>query len=373
MDQKAKALVLSINEGKADIHGIGVDVCKDVPVNDITPISMYQFCEAIAADIFHRVGIQKHEAPECFSAMTERIHKGGLLDDSTLERYKGMTFLKHTLLTFRTIQQRTDKPFCLPAGAMGSIIAAVAYRKLRPATDGFRRQNEDFFKVFGELNVVQWLPVAIQVWYKVKGRTFAIELDQNCHKPVATLRKVDGQSLWVILTRMPDMNTYEDIFRKTFSPATSVSGPAVPKLEPSDDPIASIEPNDTYNEPIPLSDDDEAEENTLTLRDYTRQMKALGKRLATPDRAIARRARREIMKKPDQSGQQEDGELGPPKEYFDCYTHFKDLWETCLKNRVSIPNSLRVLIDHHCTPSQVFHLMELEKEHLAETGMEVDG
>ncbi|KAK2690965.1 hypothetical protein QWA68_010801 [Fusarium oxysporum] len=396
MDRKAIALVLSINEGTADIHGIGVDVCKDVPVHDITPTRMYQFCEAIAADIFHEAGIQKHGAAECFSAMTERIYKGGLLEDSTLERYRGMTFLKHSLLTYMTIQARTEKTVCPPASVMGSIIAAIAYRKLQPATEGFLQQNEDFVKLFGELNAIQWLPVAIQVWSKVKGRAFAIELDENSQKPVAALRKVDGKSLWVVTTRMPDMNRYEDIFRKTFYPAIPKTGPVVPKPEPSDGPLLSIEPNDTSNEPITLSDDDKMEDNAITLRDYTRQMKSLGKRLATPDRAIVKRLRREILKNPDQPQAKEQhvdveellrsnlennikhavkeaiANVRQTQEHFDTYGRYKDIWKICLRHHGGIPDSLRDLVTHHCTPSQVFHLTELEKEHLAEMYMEVE-
>lgn len=173
---------------------------------------------------------------------------------------------------------------------------------------------------------------------------------------------------------MPAINKYENVLRSVLcpgGPAVQPAGPTIPKLERSDNALPSIEPNDTTNEPIAVSDDDESEDNAMTLRDFTRQMKILGKRLATPDRAVARRARKEIMKKPGQVGEEEVEDVGPPKDYFDSYTHLKDVWKTCLQNSVSIPNSLRVLVDHHCTPSQVFHLTELEKEHQME--MEVDG
>ncbi|KAF4501096.1 hypothetical protein FAGAP_2681 [Fusarium agapanthi] len=373
MDPKAEALVRRINEGTADIRGIRVDVCKELPVHEITPTSMYQFCDAIAADIFHTVGIRKDEAAECFDAISERIHNGRLLRDSTLGRYGGMNFLRHLALKVTTLHAKTGKTICIPAHAMGSMIAAIVYRKLRPTGEEFFRKNEDLVKVFGELNGIQWLPVAIQVWDKVKGRAFAIQLDENIRKPIPRLQKVDGKSLWVVTTRMPDVNKHGEVFRRTFFPAIPESGRIVPKTEPDENALPSIEPHHTSNEPIPLSDDEESEDNIFTLRDYTRQMKILGKRLATPDRAIARRARREMLKMPDQVGEQEVEEVGPPKEYFDSYTHLKDVWKTCLKNRVSIPNSLRVLVDHHCTPSQVFHLMELEKDHLAEMEMEIDG
>ncbi|KAF5618012.1 hypothetical protein F25303_13133 [Fusarium sp. NRRL 25303] len=368
-----EALARSINDETVDIHNIGVDVCRNSPLPPIPPAKMHRLCQAITADIFYSAGVQRHEARECFDAMAGCIHKDRLLEDVTLEHYGGINFLKQTLSTCRIFQARTKKPVCIPANAMGSILAAVAYRKHRPSSEAFLRNNQDFVKLFSELNLIQWLPVAIRMWAKIKGNVFAIELNERSYKPVVTLQKVGGRRLRVVTTRMPHMNRYEDIFRKTFSPATSNPDPVVPKLEPDDNVLPSVEPNDISNEAITLSDDDETEEDTITLREYTRQMKTLAKRLTTPDRAIAKRARGDILKKPDEVGEQEVEEFGPPKEYFDSYTHLKDVWKTCLQNQVSIPNSLRVLVDHHCTPSQVFHLTELEKEHIDEMEMEVDG
>ncbi|KAF5611421.1 uncharacterized protein FSUBG_2254 [Fusarium subglutinans] len=373
MDQNQNALALSINDETVDIHGIGVDVCKNIPYRHIIPAKIHRLHEAITADILHSAGFQKHEAEKCFKAIRERISSNQPLRHSTLDQFEGMGFLRQHSSKILRIHAGTKKIVCPPAHVMGCVIAAVAYRKLQPAHEGFFQENKDVVKVFGELNGIQWLSVAIQVWDKVRSCAFVIELDENNENPVAEIRTVNGASRWVVTTRMPDMNKYESVLRNAFCPAVQPSGPTVPKLESDDNLLPSVEPNDATNEPIPMSDDDETEDNTFTLRDFTRQMKTLGKRLATPDRAIARHARREIMKKPDQVGQQEVGALGPPKEYFDSYTHFKDVWKTCLQNRVSIPNSLRVLVDHHCTPSQVFHLMELEKEHLAEMEMEIDG
>ncbi|KAF5628118.1 uncharacterized protein FTJAE_8993 [Fusarium tjaetaba] len=354
IESDAEALVQSINDGTVDIHGIGIDVCEDVPVRDIATTSMFQLCEAIATDIFHAAGIHKHDAPESSNSVTTRVHNHAHRVES------------HEI----TGGYRED--YLHPSHVMISMIAAIAYRKLRPHTREFFRKNEDLVKVFGELNGIQWLPIAIQVWAKVKSSPFAIELDQNCQKPVAKFQKVNGKSLWIVTTKMPDVNKYEEVFRGVFCPEVSAAGPADPKLEPSEAPLPSIEPNYTPKALITLTDDDdEMEGNAMTLRDYTRHMKILGKRLATPDRAVARRARREILKKPGEVQEQQVEEIGPPKEYFDSYTHLKDVWKTCLQNGVSIPNSLRILVDHHCTPSQVFHLTELEKEHQME--MEVDG
>ncbi|KAL5602433.1 hypothetical protein FOBRF1_009966 [Fusarium oxysporum] len=51
--------------------------------------------------------------------------------------------------------------------------------------------------------------------------------------------------------------------------------------------------------------DHESEDVAITLKDYTRQMKTLRKRLASPDRAIVKQIRGEIMKGPDQSERKE--------------------------------------------------------------------
>ncbi|PNP61284.1 hypothetical protein FNYG_13970 [Fusarium nygamai] len=371
MDSAAEALATSINDETVDIHAIGVDVCKHVPHRHIIPVKLHRLHQAIAADILHSAGIQKHEAEDSFKTICERIDSNRPLRETTLDYFEGMSFLRQHSSKVMRLHASTKKIVCPPAHVMGCVIAAVAYRRLRPTKEDFFQENKDVVKVFGELNAIQWLSVALQVWEKVRACAFTIELDENSEKPVAEIRKVKGKSCWVVKTRMPEKNIYEDILRNAFCPAIQPSDPAIPKLEPDDSVLPTIEPNDATNEPIPLSDDDEAEGNAITLRDYTRQMKILGKRLATPDRAVARRARKEIMKKPGQVGEQEVEDIGPPKEYFDSYTHLKDVWKTCLQNGVSIPNSLRVLVDHHCTPSQVFHLTELEKEHQME--MEVDG
>ncbi|RBA17464.1 hypothetical protein FPRO05_02188 [Fusarium proliferatum] len=364
-----KALARSINDETVNIHAIGVDVCEKIPHRHIIPIKIHQLYEAIAADILYSVGIQKHEAEAPFKAICERIDSTKPLRYSKLDDYEGMNFLQQHSAKVVRLHASTKMITCPPAHVMGCIVAAVAYRKLKPTNERFFQENKDIVKVFGELNVIQWLPVAVQVWDQVRSSSFTIELDPNIETPVAKRRKVNGTSVLVVTTRMPDMNKYESILRNTFCPAVQPSDPTVPKLEPEDNALPSVEPQDTINKPVPLSDDDEAESNTITLRDYTRHMKIHEKRLASPDRAIAKRARRSIMKKPEQ----EAAEVGPPKEFFDSYMHLKDVWKTCLQNQVSIPNGLRVLVDYHCTPSQVFHLMELEKEHLAEVGMEVDG
>jgi hypothetical protein len=327
-ESKAKSLALDIYQETLDIHRIGVDVCKNVPLREVIPVKMPELCEAITTDIFNSVGIQKHEAEECFSAMARKINGSGLLRHSNLESLEHVSFILENLSKVARLQASTGKIMCPPAHVMGCVIAAIVYRKLRPTNEEFFSRSEHLVKVFGELNGIQWLSVAIQVFGKVNSRAFIVELDETCQEPMAELKLVGRGPFWVVTTKMPPQNNYEAIFRNVLypdGPAVQPSGPKIPKLERSDNALPSVEPNDTTNEPMVLSDDDESEDNTMTLRDFTRQMKILGKKLATPDRAIARRARREILKKPAQVGEQEVKDIGPPKESFDSYTHLKDV------------------------------------------------
>ncbi|KAG5747293.1 hypothetical protein H9Q69_002495 [Fusarium xylarioides] len=325
MESEAESLATKINDETVDICAIGVDVCKNIPFHNIIPASIHRLHQAITTDILRSVGFQRHEAESCFLAICERINSNRPLRYSTLDHFEGMSFLQQHSSKAMILHASTKKIVCPPAHVMGCVIVAVAYRKLHPSNEDFFQENKDFVKVFGELNGIQWLSVAIRVFHKVRACAFTIELDENSEKPVAKVRKVNGESHWVVKTRMPEMNRYESILRNALCPAAQPSGPAIPKLESDDSVLPTVEPNDTTNEPIPLSDDDETEDNAMTLRDYTRQMKILGKRLATPDRAVARRARKEIMKKPGQVGEQEVEDIGLPKEYFDSYTHLKDV------------------------------------------------
>ncbi|EWG44912.1 hypothetical protein FVEG_05875 [Fusarium verticillioides 7600] len=396
MDEKAEAFVSSINDETVDIHGIGVDVCKDVPLRLISPAMIHRLHKAIAADIFHSVEIQKREAGECFSAMIERIASSNLLHHSKLEDCEAMDFIRQSLLKVMRLNTNTGKIVCPPAHVMGCLIAAIAYRNLEPSNEEFFQKNEDLVKVFGELNGIQWLSVAIQVFAEVGPRVFLIELDEACQKPVAKLQNLDGNLCWVVTTRMPQVNRFEDILRQVLGSTHQSPSPVYPKLEPHDRPLLSVEPDDTPNSPIAPSEDDELENTAITLRDYSLQMKTLGKRLATPNRAIVKRRRREILKSPDQphakhqhvdveellrSNLEENikhavkeaiADVRQTQEHFDTYSRYKDLWMICVQHQTGVPESLRDLVKHHCTPSQVFHLTELEKEHLAEEEIEVE-
>ncbi|KAF5550153.1 hypothetical protein FPHYL_9475 [Fusarium phyllophilum] len=396
MDEKAEALAVSINDETVDIHGIGVDVCKNVPHRYISPAMIHRLYKAIAADIFHSVEIQTREAGDCFSAMIERIASSKLLHHSKLEDCEAMDFIRQSLLKVMRLHTNTGKIACPPAHIMGCLIAAIAYRNLEPSNDEFFQKNEDFVKVFGELNGIQWLSVAIQVFAEVGPRVFLIELDEACQKPVAKLQNLGGKLCWVVTTRMPQVNRFEDILRQVLGPTNETPSPVCPRLEPHDRPLLSVEPDDTPNNPSALSEYDEMEDTAITLRDYTQQTKTLGKRLATPDKAIVKRLRPENLKNPDQSQAKDQhvdveellrcsleenikhavkeaiADVRQTQEHFDTYSRYKDVWMICVRHQGGVPESLRDLVKHHCTPSQVFHLMELEKEHLAEEEMEVE-
>ncbi|CCT63611.1 uncharacterized protein FFUJ_05241 [Fusarium fujikuroi IMI 58289] len=391
-----EALAWSINDETVDVHGIGVDVCRNVPLHHISPAMIHRLHKAIAADIFHSMGIQRSEAGDCFGAMIERITSSRLLHHSKLEDCEAIDFIRQSLIKVIRLHTQTGKIVCPPAHIMGCLIAAIAYRKLQPVNEEFFQNNEDLVKVFGEHNGIQWLSVAIQVFAEVGPRVFIIELDEACLKPVSKLQILDGISSWVVTTRMPQVNRFEGVISQFFGLTHRTPSPVYPKLEPHDRPLLSVEPDDIPNSPISLNEDDEMEDTTITLHDYTRQMNSLGKRLATPDRATVKRIRREILKNPDQSQATDQhvdveellrfnleknikhavkeaiADVRQTQEYFDTYSRYKDVWMICVRQQGGVPESLRDLVKHHCTPSQVFHLLELEKEHLAKEEVEVE-
>ncbi|RKL35808.1 hypothetical protein BFJ72_g8508 [Fusarium proliferatum] len=396
MDEKAEALALITRDNKIDIHRIGVDVCKNFPLHHIHRAQIRRLYTDITVDICHSVGIQQSEASAYTSAMIERIDHTGLLYPTKLDDYEAMGFIRQSLLKVMRLHTQTGKIVCPPAHVMGCLIAAVAYRRLQPDSEEFFQKNEDLVKVFGELNVIQWLSVAIQVFAEVGSRVFIIELDEACQKPVAKLEQLGGNTCWVVTTKMPQVNRFEDILRQVLDSTYKTPSPVYPKLEPHDRPLLSVEPDDIPNSPISLNEDDEMEDTTITLHDYTRQMNSLGKRLATPDRATVKRIRREILKNPDQSQATDQhvdveellrfnleknikhavkeaiADVRQTQEYFDTYNRYKDVWMICVRQQGRVPESLRDLVKHHCTPSQVFHLLELEKEHLAKEEVEVE-
>ncbi|KAF9768907.1 hypothetical protein IL306_013756 [Fusarium sp. DS 682] len=234
MDQKATELVNAINEGTADIHNIGVDVCSIVPVQKIQVSRLNYLYERIISDIFYEACLEKDQAKNCFLAILERLFDGKLLWASTLDNYIGLNFIRKGIQKAMTLQSQANEIACAPANILGCAIAAIVYRKLEIDTKNFIR-DEDLVKFFGKLNGIQWLPVAIQVWDKIKGAPFGIQVDRKAKRPIAKKRMIDGGERWVVRTRVPEMNRYENIFR-----------------------------------------------------DYTRQMKSLGKRLASPGRAVVK-------------------------------------------------------------------------------------
>lgn len=187
IESNAESIAPDISQETLDIHRIGVDIYKNVPLRHVVPVTMFQVCEAITTDIFHSVGIQKREASDCFCAMAERIGNTNLLHHSKLENYGALDFIRQSLLKVVRLQAKTGKIVCPPAHIMGCIVAAVAYRKLLPENEGFFHNNKDLVKVFGELNSIQWLSVAVQMWNQVKSKWFIIELDEARQKPVAEL------------------------------------------------------------------------------------------------------------------------------------------------------------------------------------------
>ncbi|KAF4337317.1 hypothetical protein FBEOM_8830 [Fusarium beomiforme] len=172
------------------------------------------------------------------------------------------------------LQTRTNQIVCTPAPTLGSAIAAIIYRKLRPRHEKFseiHEENKALVNFFGWFNGVQWLPIAIQVWKRTRGQPFIIELDESFERPVAKGRGVGDDSYWVVKTRMPDMNKYENTFRNVFDPEGEDLGYMMPKLEIYDEALISIEESDTeiLSSPSlnPQNDDREMDGNAISLLD----------------------------------------------------------------------------------------------------------
>ncbi|SPJ72820.1 uncharacterized protein FTOL_02549 [Fusarium torulosum] len=322
-------IVFMINLGMK-VRNIGIDVCPKMPVNELIREKTIEFCQGIVAEIFEAAGVRKEQARQCYDEMVNRVMNGGFLKATTLANYGGW------------------KIACLPASLLASAIAVVDFRKLRPRSGKVSQAHRDFTRMFGDMNVMQWLPIAIRVFKRTEGRPFVIEIDQEedtkpmivpsnaCDRPLSSVENAE---------RAPSKSTL---------PST----------------------------PDPTIDND-------TLREYAREMKKLGKRLASPERATVKRLRRRISEfadhadKKDQDMRSERNVRGSERKFmlgrkgmkttvpkakkpFDVYRHYKALWKSSLNENGTIPESLRELVHHHCDSNQIFHLTEMERDFVPE-------
>jgi hypothetical protein len=343
-------IVFMINLGMK-VRNVGIDVCPKMPVNELIREKTLVFCQGIVAEIFEAAGVRKEQARQCYDEMVNRVMNGGFLKATTLANYGGWkslyTYIEETL----ALQAKTHNIACLPASLLASAIAVVDFRKLRPRSGKVSQAHRDFTRMFGDMNIMQWLPIAIRVFEGTEGRPFVIEIDQEVSQPVIRLETWEGQRVWIVRTRKPDPNIYEAVFRDAIGTNTRDEEDTKLIIVPSnvcDRPLSSVENAERTPSKSTLPSTPDPTIDNDTLREYAREMEKLGKRLASPERATVKRLRRgisEFADHADKKGQdmrtesnviESEGMFMPgrkgmkitlpkAKRPFDVYGHYKAL------------------------------------------------
>ncbi|KAM0442710.1 hypothetical protein ACHAQK_003763 [Fusarium lateritium] len=291
-------IVFMINLGMK-VRNVGIDICPKIPVNELIRDKELAFIEGIIAEIFEAAGVWQEQAPHCWDEMVNRVMNGGFLKATTLTNYGGWKSLYTHLEETLALQAKTNNIACLPASFLASATAVVAFRKLRPRSGKVKQPHRDFARMFGDMNVMQWLPIAILVWERTEGRPFVIELDQELSEPVVRQETWDGQKVWIVRARKPDSNIYEAVFRDAIGIDNRDEEETKPMIVPSnacDRPLLSVENDERTPSKLTLPSTPDHDVDNETLREYAREMKQLGKRLPSSERATVKRLRRGITK-----------------------------------------------------------------------------
>ncbi|KIL93020.1 hypothetical protein FAVG1_04201 [Fusarium avenaceum] len=289
-------IVFMINLGMK-VRNIGIDVCPKMPVNELIREKTLAFCQGIVAEIFEAAGVRKDQARQCWDEMVNRVMNGGFLKATTLANYGGWKSLHVHIEETLALQAKTDNIVCMPASLLASAIAAIAFRKLRPRSGKASKAHRDFTRMFGDMNVIQWLPIAIRVWERTEGRPFIIELGQEGIEPVIRLETREGQLVWIVKTRRQAPNIYESVFRDAIDTDTRDEEDKSFMVVPSnvcDRPLPSVENDERTPSKSTLPSTPDSRIDNDTLREYAREMKKLGKRLSSQERATVKRLRRGI-------------------------------------------------------------------------------
>ncbi|EKJ75299.1 hypothetical protein FPSE_04488 [Fusarium pseudograminearum CS3096] len=169
----------------------------------------------------------------------------------------------------------------------------------------------------------------------------------------------------------------------------SASKEPIGKSEPDEVPMGSIASVIVEDSPETEPQQHQSLEphtpDSKTLRGHARQMKALGKRLPSPDQRFVKRVRRDIRQFAKLSDQKEEemvleresmrsrnppsSEHAPQARSIDLFGRYKMLWKGILRENGSIPESLRELVRHDCDSNQLFYLEETEADFLAANAM----
>jgi hypothetical protein len=297
------------------VRNVGIDVCPKMPVNELIREKTLKFCQGIVTEIFEAAGVRKEQGRQCWEEMVNRVMNGGFLKATTLANYGGWKSLCTHIEETLALQTKTHNFACLPASLLASAIAVVDFRKLRPRSGKVSQAHKDFTRMFGDMNVMQWLPIAIRVFERTEGRPFVIELDQEVSEPVIRQEPWEGQRVWIVRTRKPDPNIYEAVFREAVGTDTRDEEDTKPTIVPSsacDRPLASVENAERTPSKSTLPSTPDPRIDNDTLREYAREMKRLGKRLSSPERATVKRLRRGISEFADHADMR-DQDMGSEK------------------------------------------------------------
>ncbi|KAG5658641.1 hypothetical protein KAF25_010822 [Fusarium avenaceum] len=300
-------IVSMINLGMK-VHTIGVDMCRIIPVDELIHEKKLAFCEGIFAEIFEAAGFRREQARQCWDRMVNRLMNDEFLEATTITNYSGRTrSLCNNIEETLALQAKTDKIACMPASFLASVIAAIAFQKLRPQGGRMPPKGQrEFTRMFGDMKAIQWLPIAIRVWERTEGCRFIIEIDQEVSEPVLRLETWEGRRMWIVTTRKSDPNIYEAIFRDVITPNARDEEVTKPIVVPSDvceRPLSSVE-NDELSPSklsLPSTPNDKADNDTL--RECACEMKELEKQLSSPERATVKGLSRVISEFADHADQ----------------------------------------------------------------------
>ncbi|WZH40935.1 hypothetical protein QYS62_001874 [Fusarium acuminatum] len=298
-------IVFMINLGMK-VRNIGIDVCT-------------------VAEIFEGAGVRREQARQCWDGMVNRLMYDEFLKATTISNYGGWKSLYTHIEETLALQGKTDNIVCMPASLLASAIAAVAFRKLRPRSGKASQAHRDFTMMFGDMNVIQWLPIAIRVWERTVGRPFIIELDQEVSEPVIHLETREGQRVWIVKTRQQAPNIYESVFRDAIGTNNRDEEDTKPMAVPSnvcDLPLPSVENDERTPSKSTLPSTLDSRIDNDTLREYAREMKKLGKRLSSPERATVKRLRRGISEFADHADKK-DQDVGSERNVKESERQFK--------------------------------------------------
>ncbi|KAF4999586.1 hypothetical protein FGRMN_2334 [Fusarium graminum] len=318
--------------GMGDVHeinqdfytnemNIGINASGQVPANLIIPEHTVTPSQTLLTEIFQAVGIQKQHAIECWDMMERTITDCALKSNTFLgQGNRAYRSLRSSMKRALSLQETTDRPVSLPAPNLAVGIAVFYCRKPMPF-EYVSPPQRNFVRVFEEMKVMQWLPVAIKVFEKTKFYPFIIELDQQVEEPIIRQEDWHGDRVWVVRTKRPESNIYEAMIRNAIGiTATGSEGMSMVK-EPHahDQPLPSIEepgPGDELlppmegTEPVAVKptpvDSTNQYNNSNTLREYAREMRRLGKRLATPDRETIKRVRKGLRRFADHADRKDN-------------------------------------------------------------------